>query len=173
MKVFEFTLKFSLPAGESNGELYIQKLAEAGCDDALIGIGQPGRIALQFSREANSANDAILSAIRDVKKAIPSTQLIEATPDLVGITDMAELLGFSRQNMRKLILKDNLSFPNPVHEGNPSIWHLANVLKWFEQDKQREVDAILMETAHTAMQVNLIKEIMGIPAIVTADSGGS
>jgi hypothetical protein len=102
MKPFEFTLKFALPNGELNSEIYVDQLATSGCDDALIGIGQPGRIALQFSREASSANEAIISAIGDVKKAITDAQLTEATPDLVGITDIAELLGFSRQNIRKL-----------------------------------------------------------------------
>jgi hypothetical protein len=40
-----------------------------------------------------------------VKKAIPMSRLIEATPDLVGISDLAALLGHSRQNMRKIVYK--------------------------------------------------------------------
>lgn len=158
MKLFEFTLKFALPKGELNSEIYVEQLATSGCDDALIGIGQPGKIALQFTRKANGANEAILSAIGDVKKAIPYAHLTEATPDLVGITDIAELLGFSRQNIRKLILNHTQDFPSPVHEGKSSIWHLSNVLKWFQEDRQRPVDPTLLETAYTTMQVNLAKE---------------
>ena len=44
MKLFEFTLKFALPKGELNSEIYVEQLATSGCDDALIGIGQPGKI---------------------------------------------------------------------------------------------------------------------------------
>lgn len=161
MRTFEFTLKFTLPE-EKSAESYINKLAESGCDDALIGIGQQGRIALQFSREETTASEAILSAIADVKRAIPNGVLIEATPDLVGVTDIAELFGFSRQNMRKLILTYQSTFPSPIHDGKSSIWHLAKVLKWFEQDNRRQIDPSLMEIANTVMQVNLAKESLDL-----------
>jgi len=47
MKEYKFTLKFSL---QDNPDAYIEKLGIEGCDDALIGIGQSGRIALNFTR---------------------------------------------------------------------------------------------------------------------------
>ena len=76
MKSFEFTLEFSLKTPQANAALYIEQLAEAGCDDALIGMGQTGKIALQFTREAHSAQEALASALADVKKAIPEAKLI-------------------------------------------------------------------------------------------------
>src|SRR5439155_384770 len=82
----------------------IERLGAAGCDDALVGIGQPGRIALEFTREAHSAEAALVSALTDVKRAIPSARLIEAAPDFVGLTDVAEVVGMTRQNMRKLMI---------------------------------------------------------------------
>ena len=87
MATFEFTLKFSLPEAESDPKAYIEQLAEAGCDDALVGVGLPGRIVLEFDRESASAFEAISSAIADVRQAIPEAKLVEATPDLVGLTD--------------------------------------------------------------------------------------
>jgi hypothetical protein len=75
MKLYEFTLKFALPDASQDPANYIEQLAQAGCDDALIGIGQQGRIALQFSREANTAFAAITSAIKDVKTAIPRAKI--------------------------------------------------------------------------------------------------
>ena len=41
---------------------------EAGCDDATLSI-RGGHLSLDFSRVASSLKDAILSAIRDVRKA--------------------------------------------------------------------------------------------------------
>jgi hypothetical protein len=58
----------------------VERLGEAGCDDALVGIGQPGRIALNFTREADSAQQAFISALEDVRRAIPDAELIEAKP---------------------------------------------------------------------------------------------
>ena len=67
---YEFELRFKLPADDADADEVVERLGEAGCDDALIGVGQPRRIALKFAREAESAKRAILSALEDVKKAI-------------------------------------------------------------------------------------------------------
>ena len=83
MKEYEFTLKFSLPNFQVDPNEYIEKLYENGCDDALIGIGSKGYIALDFIREASSAYDAIASAVIAVKKVIPDASLIEAIPDFI------------------------------------------------------------------------------------------
>lgn len=58
-----------------------------------MGVGQPGRLALEFSREADSAEEAVRTALADVKSAVPSARLIEASPDLVGLADVADLVG--------------------------------------------------------------------------------
>lgn len=76
----EFTVKFSLPNPDGHIDEIVGRLGEAGCDDALIGIGAPGRIALKFSREARSSEAAIASAIRDIQKAVPLAELLEVGP---------------------------------------------------------------------------------------------
>ncbi|MFT4927274.1 MAG: hypothetical protein ACI8WB_003380 [Phenylobacterium sp.] len=155
MKEFDFTLKFSFAQLDDDAADYVEQLGAAGCDDALIGIGQKGRVALQFLREADNANDAVLSAIEAVKSVIADAKLVEAAPDLVGLSDIAELLGFSRQNMRKLMLTHQLTFPAPMHEGKSAIWHLAKVLVWFEANQNKSIDPVLLETAHSTMQLNI------------------
>lgn len=82
MPLFEFTLKFSLPNSQIDPNAYIEKLYENSCDDALIGIGTKGYIALDFIREASSAYEAIYSAITNVKAVLPKSRLIEASPEL-------------------------------------------------------------------------------------------
>jgi len=158
MKEYEFALKFSLQDASIDPEAYIEQLGAEGCDDAIIGIGQNGRIALGFTREANSAFEAISSAITDVKRVIPDAKLIEATPDFVGLTDVAEILGFSRQNMRKLMVASGAEFPTPVHEGKSSIWHLFQVLAWLRDRKTYQIEDTLLEIAQANMQVNAVKE---------------
>lgn len=76
MKEYKFTLKFNLADKTSNPESYIERLAEAGCDDALIGIGQQGRIAFNFNREADNKLIAIQTAIQQIKFVIPDATLI-------------------------------------------------------------------------------------------------
>lgn len=68
---YEFTIKFKLPHPDVDVDELVERLETAGCDDALIGMGTPGQMALKFSREAKSTQAAIQSAIRDVQKAVP------------------------------------------------------------------------------------------------------
>ena len=101
MNEYIFTLTFTLPGTQDDPEQHLDALFEAGCDDAVVGTGTPGTIALEFNRDANSAANAIESAIHDVMKAIPDASLVEAKPDLVGLTDVDEILDCSRQNIRE------------------------------------------------------------------------
>lgn len=158
LKEFEFTLKFAFPETSNELESFVQQLGKSGCDDAIIGVGQKGRIALHFSRSRSSALEAITSAIKDIKSVVSNVRLIEATPDLVGLTDIAQLLGFSRQNMRKLMKTHIQTFPLPVHSGTTSIWHLCDVLQWFELKQNRTIDPAIKEVALANMEINLVKE---------------
>lgn len=158
MTEFDFTLKFTLNDASIDPEEYVELLGEAGCDDAIIGIGQKGRIALQFTRASDNAFNAVTSAIKDVKKAIPNAKLIEATPDLVGLSDIAEIMGFTRQNMQKLMSTHIHSFPVPIHAGSSSIWHLSTIFRWLELQQNKEVEPSMKEVAITNMQINLAKE---------------
>jgi hypothetical protein len=83
---YEFTLKYTLSDEESDAGALVERLAEAGCDDALVGMGRKGRIALNFIREAAFAKEAIISALTDVKRVIPHARLLEVTPDFVGLS---------------------------------------------------------------------------------------
>jgi hypothetical protein len=154
---YEFTLKFMLANTAKDDEL-VERLGAAGCEDALVGIGQPGRIALDFTREADSAQYAIVSALEAVKSAIPDAKLLEVTPDFVGLSDVAELVGVSRQNMRKLMLAHKDSFPVAVHEGSAALWHLFPVLSWLKGRAGYSINQYLIDVAYITMQINLAKE---------------
>lgn len=163
MSEYEFTLKFRLPDANAAPEQYIDALAEAGCDDATVGIGQQGRIALAFNREAANALDAVASAMEAVKAAIPGAELVEASPDFVGLTDVAELVGCTRQNIRKLMITNLATFPVAVHEGSQAIWHLRPVLAWFSETQKRPIARSLIEISEVTMKINIAKEAGRVP----------
>jgi predicted DNA-binding transcriptional regulator AlpA len=152
--IYQFNLKFAVPVRTTAPDDWIDRLAEAGCDDALVGTGMPGRLALEFDRAAADAHAALQSAVTDVQRAIPEARLIEAGPDYVGLTEIAELLGISRQAMRKIMSKNIESFPLPVHEGNPSIWHLKDVLDWMRQHQGRAIDEKTEDVSAAAFRMN-------------------
>lgn len=157
MQEYSFTLKFNFQDDRTDPNSYIEKLYEGGCDDALIGVGKQGSIALDFMREAPSAFEAISGAITNVKKVIPTAILIEASPDFVGLTDIADIIGCTRQNIRNVILNDRARSPLPVYEGTPSIWHLSEVLTWLKEDKTYTIDEALLEVSRINMNFNIAR----------------
>ncbi len=164
MTEYEFTLKFAIPEAVDAEQLE-DRLFEGGCDDALVGVGRPGRLGLSFAREARHAVTAIGSAIRDVQAAVPKARFIEVDPDLVGLSDIAALSGCSRQNMRKLVQTYRDSFPLPVHEGQSALWHLADVLDWFDERLQRSTDRTLRELAQVSMTLNAQREVRRLEGV--------
>ncbi|WP_144145708.1 helix-turn-helix transcriptional regulator [Paraburkholderia sp. BCC1884] len=154
---YVFTLKYQLVAEDCDLDAIVERLGEAGCDDATVGVGQPGRIALFFSREGESAFAALVSALKDIKQAVPSARLVEAGPDFVGLTDVAEIAGVSRQNMRKLMLSHAIDFPPPVHEGSASVWHLSDILDWLNARGGYDIQTNVLDVAKSAKQVNLAR----------------
>lgn len=162
MKNYEFELIFKVQNIEDMN-IYSDKLFENGCDDATISFGQLGFLALSFSREANSADEAIQSAIKNILQAIPNAKLVEASPDIVSISDIASILGYSRQYIRKLF-ETNLSYlPTPIHIGNPSIWHLSEILNWLKDIKKsnnQNISDSLFEIANITREVNINKKFV-------------
>ncbi len=165
---YSFTLTYRLPADGDDVDRLVERLGAAGCDDALVGVGQPGRIGLDFIREAGTAREAMVSALRDIKGAIPSAVLTEASPDLVGLSDVAEIVGVSRQNMRKLMVNSD-GFPSPVHAGSTVLWHLADILSWLDSKGTYGVEKSILEVAKTAMLINFAKEARHHEQVVPSD----
>lgn len=155
MTEYDFKLRFDVSRSALSTDEIIEALGAQGCTDALVGIGIRGSIALDFTREADSAEQALTSAITDVLNAIPGARLVEAGPDLVGLTEVADLFGKSRQNIRKLLVECSGDAPLPAHEGRgSSVWHLAPVLGWLRDEKHYDVDQRLIDVAVINMQLN-------------------
>ena len=92
------------------------------------------------------------------RAALPESRLLDITPDYVGLSDVAELVGMTRQNMRKLMIKHESTFPFALHEGSSAVWHLYPVLKWLQEKAPYCVPQPLLDLAHIAMHINLAKE---------------
>lgn len=74
----DFDLRFRLEGSALGGDDIAGRLAAAGCEDCLVGIGVPGRLGLHFTREADSMEAAVESALADVRRALPGAVLDEA-----------------------------------------------------------------------------------------------
>jgi hypothetical protein len=169
VNTYEFSLVFDTSAVAGEADDLVEALGEHGCDDAIVGIGRVGRLALDFDREAPDAVEAVLSAVRDVIEALPGAVLVEASPDFVGITEVADIVGRSRQNIRKLLLSGASPSPAPVHEGSPSLWHLEDILIWLGDRKGYEIDDDLLDLARVTKQLNLASSLRQLDSTMRAD----
>ena len=162
MNEYEFELTFTLADHNDEPESYIESLGES-CTDAVIGIGKKGEISFAFIREDFSAAEAIISAISDIKKVINGVRLVEAKPDIIGLSDIANLIGHSRQYVRKIMLKKN--FPAPVHMGSTMLWHLKS-LQSVRQLKSK-IEESVFEVADFNRNLNIARELVEQPIDMT------
>jgi hypothetical protein len=158
MANYEFSLKFQLASADEDPARHLEALLDNGCDDATVSMGRPGRIVLDFDRDAESAGDAIASAIADVERAIDGAVLTEIAPDLVNLSDLADLFGCSRQNMRKYAGGEarsiSTAFPAPAVTAEPPLWHLAEAGPWLRQHTQLKAPPEVFEVAKLAFHEN-------------------
>ncbi|GEO81189.1 DNA-binding protein [Pararhodospirillum oryzae] len=157
--MYEFTLRFSLSNADEDPSVHLDALFEAGCDDAAVGVGKRGAVALAFAREAGSAEEAVRSALRQVREALPHACFIEVSPDLVNLADVADLLGCSRQNIRKYasgeIKTVTAPFPEPILGGATSYWRLYDVLSWLGKHTPWRPPSGMTELSLVAARINL------------------
>lgn len=166
MNEYEFNLVFELNNDEDPDQ-HLDALFEAGCDDAMVGFGKKGRIALDFIREAESALAAIISAIQDVQTAIPDAKVERASPDLLNITELAFEFGLGKENMRKYARGQSAQktpFPSPSVEGNKSTyWRASEVAQWLIEQGVIDIDEHIVETLIVIQMLNLELEKSRIP----------
>lgn len=152
MKKFEFSI---IASGlDPEAEDFEQRFYDAGCDDAAIAF-QKGHIIVDFTREAKSVSEAIVTAVRDVQAAGARIDRIEPDP-LVSLSDIAARSGMTRAAMTQYSKgQRRLDFPPPVARvtSDSPLWDWATVAKWlFQHDKLSRDDAIAAAAVRAANQ---------------------
>lgn len=154
MKTYEFSI---IASGlDPRADDFESRFYEAGCDDATISF-QKGHIIVDFSREAETADIAIASAVKDVIAAGATVEHIEPDP-LVSLSDIAKRTGLTRSAMSLYAQgKRGKNFPAPVARitsDNP-LWCWADVAKWLFRHKKvaRDVaiEAFVVKEANEAI----------------------
>ena len=134
-------------------------LFKAGCDDATLSM-QFGSLYMEFSRSAPSLKDAILSAIRDVRKAGVGADVWRVdSHDLVTPSEIARRIGRTRQLVHQYITgaRGPGRFPAPdcnLTEGQP-LWAWCAVGAWLSKN-----DMIRPETLRDAEIVAAINNAL-------------
>lgn len=97
-----------------------------------------GRHFLEVSESGASAIDAAHRIVVGLRKALPRLRLLRLDPDLVGVSDIAERAGRSRQNVQQWVngerRQDKQPFPDPEGiTGRSPVWRWGDVNAWLAQ----------------------------------------
>ncbi len=157
-------------------------LFEAGCDDATLSM-RYGRLYMEFSRAAVSLESAILSALRDVRKAgVGATVLRVDECDLVTQAEIARRIERTRQQVHQYItgVRGPGNFPPPeCYLGDEApLWAWCAVSSWLaengiirpEENWDAEVVAAINNVLESARQhkrhPGLVDEIKRVVELV-------
>jgi predicted DNA-binding transcriptional regulator AlpA len=134
----EWTFRLTL-AGVALTDEELDALFEAGCDDATFSLERDGTVLGFFDRQAETQEDAVLSAIHNVESADIGARVLRVTQDDDWITasEVAARVGRTRQSIGLLIRGDRGpgEFPAAVvrHGSRNPLWSWAEVEEWFER----------------------------------------
>jgi hypothetical protein len=152
MNTYNFSLVISQPT--MNFDEAADKLFEAGCDDGTFGISN-GLYEIEFDREANSFEEAIRSAISDVKKAKIGSRILRVTPDdLVNANEIAERSGKTRQAVALWRHGERGSGFPPIKAivGKSPVWSWFFVSKWLCE--RGDIAQAVVESAKVIAQID-------------------
>jgi len=142
----EWTFRLALRGIELTDE-QLDALYEAGCDDASFALEPDGTVLGFFDREAETQEDAVLSAIGDIESADIGARVIKvsADDDWLTASEIAERVGRSRASIHLLARGERGpgDFPAPVARRGSSnpLWSWAEVEAWFERYEPDAVPA--------------------------------
>lgn len=132
---FQFTLVLKNVTENTDG--LEDSLYEAGCDDALINF-RNNAVFLDFDRESNSFEEAVISAIKQVETASINAVVTSIAPeDLVTMSEAAKRLNKSRQVLSLWINESRrkstaMPFPPPTMKltDKSPLWKWREIVEW-------------------------------------------
>ena len=141
MKTFEFSI---IASGlDPNSDDFESRFYDNGCSDALIAF-QKGHIIVDFAREANSIDEAISSAIENVRAAGAKIDRIEPDP-LVNLTEIAARTQVTRAAISNYAkgARGKKDFPPPVVRvtSDTPLYDWAEVAAWLALNHKLPIEA--------------------------------
>lgn len=157
---------FDRPEAEIEDSLF-----EAGCDDALLSFRGTTPF-LEFDREAQSLEEAVLSAIQNVETAHVGATVLRVEPDdLVSASEIARRTSSSRETVRLWHEGERGpgTFPPPVASVGirTILWSWAEVSVWLLREGKLEDERIVQEARLLAMINALLNQERYGPVVQT------
>ena len=171
MPTFHFTLIVEGPDLQSPS--LIDSLFDAGCGDAAAGCAH-GVQYVDFDREAESFDDAILSAVDDIEKLDGVEVVRVADAGLASLADIAARVGRTRESIRLLVsgARGPGGFPKPVTDPRSRyrLWRWSDIAKWFGDylgDYPAVAEDELKSAYNAALEFRQHRRVFGYSALTS------
>ena len=154
MDVYWFDVEVAGPVSDEHAEALGGVLSAAGGIDATVQAGERGG-AVMFSREADDAVQAIVSAITDVE-AVGMT-VTGVTEDRIVTEEIAQRAKVTSASVRYWVTGERGpgGFPEPViRRQRASLYSWAEVSMWLSTARLGEVDHLAAETARACVLID-------------------
>ena len=154
MDVYWFDVDVEGPVTDVHVEALGEALSGAGGIDATVQAGDRGGTVM-FSREADDAVQAIVSAIEDLEAA--GMTVAGVTEDRVVIEEIAQRAKVTAASVRYWVAGERGpgGFPEPkVKRPRTSLYSWAEVSAWLAAAKLGEVDHVGAETARACALID-------------------
>ena len=153
MNVYWFDVEVAGPVTDDHAET-LGSVMSAGGIDATVQAG-PGGGTVMFSREADDAMQAIISAIEDVEAA--GMTVTGVTEDLLAVSEIAGRAKVTTASVRYWIAGERGpgGFPGPKLRGRrTSLYSWAEVSAWLDAARLGAVDHVAAETARACALID-------------------
>jgi len=158
MKYYNFSLITNKSTIKTDDDLFdiSDELFEAGCDDGTPCV-YGNSLYLEFDRESESYEQAVISAIKDVESVQDIQVLSVDAGEWVGLTNAAELSGTTKTSLSRYSKGERGSggFPCPVQRINSKnpLWSWSEIALWLKE--QGKVEPELVEIANFTAVINI------------------
>jgi hypothetical protein len=154
MNAYWFEVRVAGPVTDEDVEALGGVLSAAGGIDATVQAGERGGTVM-FSREADDAVQAVVSAIGDVEAA--GMSVTGVTEDLVSIEEIAQRAKLTSAAVRYWLNGERGpgGFPEPVvRRQRASLYSWAQVSAWVSAARLGAVDHLAEETARACALID-------------------
>jgi Domain of unknown function (DUF4287) len=141
---------------------------------------------LAISSSGRGAIDALLNLLPGLTSALPRLKVLRLDPDLVGVSDIAQRTGRTRQSVQLWVAGErNASRPFPLPEGSAGrapVWRWADVDEWLKplslddhsawptRAESTCIDAILLEREPEDVPLPPASSITRVPGASTQEA---
>ncbi len=160
MTEYNFTLVLGRATPDTEG--LEDKLFEAGCDDALI-CSYNQTVYLEFCRQADSADEAIRSAVADIRTAGFAVRTIQES-GVASISEMASRAELTRAALNNYVKghRGEGDFPEPVYglaSGSP-LFDWPEVADWLHTHGKLAKEPLDVAQAARAIQGQTVVRLL-------------